>query len=48
MKLEGPFKTGEVSLGLESLGDKTRLTITESGFAGLPDSRREKVFRGNS
>lgn len=29
-------------------GDRTRLTITESGFESLPEARRIEVMRGNT
>ena len=32
---------------LEGIADGTRLTITESGFAALPASRRIELMRGN-
>jgi uncharacterized protein YndB with AHSA1/START domain len=36
-----------VEFRLTPSGDGTRLTITESGFDALPESIREKLFRGN-
>lgn len=37
-----------VEFRLEPIGEGTRLTITESGFAALPDHRRLEVLRGNT
>jgi uncharacterized protein YndB with AHSA1/START domain len=36
-----------VEFRLEPTPTGTRLTVTESGFAALPDDRREKNFRDN-
>jgi uncharacterized protein YndB with AHSA1/START domain len=36
-----------VEFRLEPTATGTRLTVTESGFAALPDDRRERNFRGN-
>jgi hypothetical protein len=30
------------------VGDGTRLTVTESGFDGLPESRRAQAFAANA
>lgn len=40
--------TTRVEFGLEDLGHATRLTITESGFATLPDSKRVEAIRLNT
>ncbi len=37
-----------VSFTLEDAGDGTRLTIVESGFDAIPESRRAKAFTMNS
>jgi uncharacterized protein YndB with AHSA1/START domain len=37
-----------VEFNLEEVGDGTRLTVTESGFDGLPDSRRAQAFAANA
>lgn len=37
-----------VSFTLEDAGGGTRLTIIESGFAAIPESRRAKAFSSNS
>jgi Uncharacterized conserved protein len=37
-----------VSFTLEELGEGTRLTIVESGFDAIPESRRAKAFSMNS
>ncbi|MEJ7758590.1 MAG: SRPBCC family protein [Gemmatimonadaceae bacterium] len=37
-----------VSFTLEDLGESTRLTIVESGFDAIPESRRAKAFSMNS
>ena len=36
-----------IEFGLERDGDGTRLTITESGFEGIPEHRRAAAFRSN-
>ena len=36
-----------VEFRLEPMGDRTRLTITESGFDKVPASRRDEAFRMN-
>lgn len=40
--------TTRVAFQLEDLGDATRLTITESGFAALPESKRIEAIRLNT
>ncbi len=37
-----------VEFVLEPNGDGTRLTVTESGFAQLPDDDHQKAFEGNT
>ena len=37
-----------VEFRLEATADGTRLTITESGFASVPDPRRIEMFRENT
>jgi uncharacterized protein YndB with AHSA1/START domain len=37
-----------VEFRLEPTPEGTRLTVTESGFAAVPEDRRERNFRGNS
>jgi uncharacterized protein YndB with AHSA1/START domain len=37
-----------VEFRLEPTTAGTRLTVTESGFAAVPEDRRERNFRGNS
>jgi uncharacterized protein YndB with AHSA1/START domain len=37
-----------VEFVLEPLGDETRLTVSESGFAQLPEDARDKAFDGNT
>ena len=37
-----------VSFTLEDIGSRTRLTIVESGFDAIPESRRAKAFASNS
>ncbi|QHQ35629.1 SRPBCC family protein [Algicella marina] len=37
-----------VEFRLERLGTGTRLTVTESGFARLPDHRRDEAMRSNA
>ena len=37
-----------VEFNLEEVGDGTRLTVTESGFDGLPESRRAQAFAANA
>ena len=37
-----------VSFRIEEVGDKTLLTIVESGFDAIPESRRAKAFSANS
>jgi hypothetical protein len=37
-----------VSFTLEDAGQGTRLTIVESGFDAIPESRRAKAFAMNS
>jgi uncharacterized protein YndB with AHSA1/START domain len=36
-----------VTFTLEEVPDGTKLTITESGFDALPESRRAQAFKGN-
>ncbi|MFC9875020.1 SRPBCC domain-containing protein [Nocardia salmonicida] len=36
-----------VEFNLEPLGDGTRLTVTETGFAQLPDEAHKEAFEGN-
>ncbi|MDO8909907.1 MAG: SRPBCC family protein [Pseudohongiella sp.] len=40
--------TTHVEFKLEKTGTGTRLTITESGFAALPESKRGAIMRGNT
>ena len=40
--------TTRVEFRLEPEGGGTRLTVTESGFDALPDSRRDEAYRMNS
>lgn len=40
--------TTKVEFHLQDLGNTTRLTITESGFAELPDSQRAEAIRLNT
>ena len=37
-----------VEFRLESIGDRTRLTVTESGFDALPEARRWLAMRENA
>jgi uncharacterized protein YndB with AHSA1/START domain len=37
-----------VEFSLEDTPDGTRVTVTESGFCGLPDDVREQLIRGNT
>jgi uncharacterized protein YndB with AHSA1/START domain len=39
--------TTRAEFRLEPLGQGTRLTVVESGFAGLPPQTREATYRGN-
>jgi uncharacterized protein YndB with AHSA1/START domain len=36
-----------VEFSLEPVGDGTRLTVTETGFAQLPDEAHKEAFEGN-
>lgn len=40
--------TTRVEFRLEKSGSGTRLTITESGFESLPESKRGAIMRGNT
>lgn len=40
--------TTHVAFKLETTPDGTRLTITESGFDALPESKRGAIMRGNT
>lgn len=40
--------TTRVEFRLQPEGNGTRVTVTESGFDALPDSRRDEAFRMNS
>jgi hypothetical protein len=37
-----------VEFSLEDTPDGTRVTVTESGFGGLPDDVREQLIQGNT
>jgi uncharacterized protein YndB with AHSA1/START domain len=45
---EGDPRRTYVEFALEPTGSGTRLTVTESGFAQLPDEWLETSFQGNS
>jgi uncharacterized protein YndB with AHSA1/START domain len=42
------MSTTQVEYLLESIPEGTRLKLTESGFASLPEDRREDLFAGNT